>query len=732
MNYHRLLRPKYLILPALVALLIAAVACGGDDATPVPGATATPLPTSTPQPTATPVDVGAIASGLQEALKQTVEQALAQQAGDAQEPISQADLQALVQRAVEASVPEGTSPLEIRRMVEDAVKATAQEGLTREDVAGLVAEAVAGAAEDQLTAEEVQKIVVQAVATPTPLPVAAATLEWESPAFVKDGKYGGVLKMSSLLWRENWDPHQQTGLLDSAVSSGFFNQILRWDHTDRDKLVGDLAKSWTLNGDGSFTFKIYEGAKFLDGETVNADDVKFSLDRMVQEGRPRPKVSKIRPYYDSSEVIDDRTVKVNLKILGSPAFLQFLTFETMKVVPSHVAEQQGFDLSTDEGQAQLEEYWQDFDNINGSGPFKYRSAEVGVLAEWEKNPDYWKTGMPFLDGIQIFWIEDSNRVIAAYRAGQVLMPNFGDTGLGVRDILTASQEWGDSYRLHWIGSTNLDTLIVNFEAPPFDDPRVRRAFYIGVDRLAHINTLLVGRGTLGVPFFPNTWMSPTDEVIGTWPGFRYVDKHTGEDINVPYGNDDAVKNPIDLQKARALLAEAGFTEDNPLKITYNTFNIAYHSSVAQLMAQQFKAFGVETEIKPLDVPTNFAEITAGRYQIFHITRATDILDSDELLLGNYMPGGVPIWENINIPRINDIFDLSSRESDFDERQKLIQEAGEILRQGEGSMLGLAWIDRYALPVSPKVKNFRVGRLLGENYMHESIWLDDPSEYPNFD
>ena len=404
----------------------------------------------------------------------------------------------------------------------------------------------------------------------------------------------------------------------------------------------------------------------------------------------------------------------------------------MKVVPSHVAEQQGFDLSTDEGQAQLEEYWQDSDNINGSGPFKYRSAEVGVLAEWEKNSDYWKTGMPFLDGIQIFWIEDSNRVIAAYRAGQVLMPNFGDTGLGVRDILTASQEWGDSYRLHWIGSTNLDTLIVNFEAPPFDDPRVRRAFYIGVDRLAHINTLLVGRGTLGVPFFPNTWMSPTDEVIGTWPGFRYVDKHTGEDIIVPYGNDDAVKNPIDLQKARALLAEAGFTEDNPLKITYNTFNIAYHSSVAQLMAQQFKAFGVETEIKPLDVPTNFAEITAGRYQIFHITRATDILDSDELLLGNYMPGGVPIWENINIPRINDIFDLSSRESDFDERQKLIQEAGEILRQGEGSMLGLAWIDRYALPVSPKVKNFRVGRLLGENYMHESIWLDDPSEYPNFD
>ena len=243
----------------------------------------------------------------------------------------------------------------------------------------------------------------------------------------------------------------------------------------------------------------------------------------------------------------------------------------------------------------------------------------------------------------------------------------------------------------------------------------------------------MGRGTLGVPFFPNTWMSPTDEVIGTWPGFRYVDKHTGEDIIVPYGNDDAVKNPIDLQKARALLAEAGFTEDNPLKITYNTFNIAYHSSVAQLMAQQFKAFGVETEIKPLDVPTNFAEITAGRYQIFHIHPSYRHPGLRRAPVGQlHARRCFPSGENINIPRINDIFDLSSRESGFDERQKLIQEAGEILRQGEGSMLGLAWIDRYALPVSPKVKNFRVGRLLGENYMHESIWLDDPSEYPNFD
>ena len=790
MAYRRYLNPKILVLLPLVIILVAAIACGADDATPVP-----PAPTATPAPTPTPVDISAITSSLQDAVKATVGEALAAQGAGAEKPLSTAELQALVaraveasvpegtsaeeirkmvteaveatteeglsgaeiadlvsksvaktaaealaaqeaplsqeelqqlvERAVEASVPEGTSPLEIRKMVVEAVEAAAQPGLTKEDVSELVSKAVSDASGEALTAEEVQQIVAKAVATPTPLPVAAVSLKWQPPAWVKSGKHGGVVTMSSSTWRVNWDPHQQTGLLEPAINSGFHNQIMRYDYLDRDKLIGDLAQRWELTPEGSFVFTLYEGARFLDAETVNADDVKYSLDRMVEEGRPRPKTSKMRRYYDSSEVIDERTVKVNLKIPGSPAFLQFLTVENYKVIGKHVG-----DAHPDP--EELEVFLNNPDNINGSGPFMFRDFNEGVSVSWQRNPNYWKGDLPYLDGIQIFLIADNTRLIGAFKAEQVLMPNFGETGMGVRDLLAAEKEWGTGIKLHWIGGTNLDTLIVNFDKPPFDDPRIRRAFYLGIDRLAHIDTLLAGRGKLGVPLFPNTWMSPSDEVIGTWPGFRYVDKHTGETILVPYGNNDAIKNPIDIQKAKALLAEAGYPEDNPLKFTFNNFTLAYHSSVAQLMQSQFKAFGVEVSLGPRDIPTGFAEITKGNYQMFHITRATDILDSDELLLGNYMPGGVPIWENINIPRINEIFDLSAREADPAERQKLIWEAGEILRKGEGSMLGIAWIDRYALPVNVKIKNFRVGRLLGENYMHESIWLDDPGEFSDFD
>ena len=706
-----------IILLGLVIFGLVLVACGSDDATPAPGATSTPAPTSTPQPTATPVDVGAIASGLQEALKQTVEQALAQQAGAADEPISQADLAALVQRAVEASVPEGTSPLQIRAMVEEAVKASAQEGLTKEDVASLVAEAVSETAAEGLTAEEVQKIVAQAVATPTPLPAAAVTFEWEPPAFLNQGKYGGTVPMSVLVWRTNWDPHQGTSLLEAAVNSGFWNQLMRYDYQDRDKLVGDLVKTWELTPAGGYIFKLYEGAKFLDGETVNADDVVYSLDRMVEPGQIRNKSTLIRDYYDSSEAIDERTVKINLKIPGSPAFLEYITVETMKIIGKHVG-----DAHPDKNE--LEEFLDNTDNINGSGPFMFKDFQDGVSIQWVKNPNYWKTGLPYLDGIDMFLIPDGARVIAGYRAGQLLMPNFGDTGLGVRDLLVADKEWGEDIQLHWLGATNLDVFVLNFAIPPFDDPRIRKAFYIGIDRLAHINTLIAGRGTMGIPFYPDTWMSPPDEVIGTWPGFRYVDKHTGEPVLVPYGRDDVIKDPRDIAKAKALMAEAGYTDANPLQITYNCFGLPFHSSVAQFSRELFKNFNLDAELRCLDVPSNHGEIRAGTYQMFHITRAADTLDSDDVFKQNYFsPGGGSNWDAMLIPEVNDIALRSQTEPDRAKRQQLVFQATEILRQGDLNHIGIAWIDRYALPVNVKVKNFRAARLLGENYMHEAIWLE---------
>ena len=691
MRYRRYLSPKLLVLLPLVIILIAAIACGADDAT------------ATPQPTATPVDIGAIASGVQEAVKETVGQALGQ-------VLTAADVQQIVSDAAG----EALSAEDVQKIVAE----TAGEALSAEDVQNIVAQAVEASAGEALTAGDVQKIVAKAVATPTPMPTAAPSFEWMAPAFVKNGKHGGIIPMQAINLRLNTDPHQASGALDASLSSGFWSQLMRWNFEL--ELVGDLVRKWEITPEGSFIFSLYEGVTFSDGESLNADDVKFSLDRMVEEGRPRPNVGKVSPYYDSSEVIDERTIKVNVKIPGSPAFLEWLTVENLKIIGKHVG-----DAHPDP--EELESFLSKTENINGSGPFLYKDFQEGVSFETERNPDYWKGDLPFIDGYKAFIITERTRLVAAYKAEQVLMPLFV-TGLSVRDALTMTDELRGQVTVHWIGAASLDSLIINWEKPPYDDARLRRALYIGVDRLEWLNVNNAGRGFLGTPFPNPSWMTPAHDVVGTWPGFRYVDKHTGEPILVPYDNDDAVKDPLDILKAKALLAEAGFDEDNPFKVVHNSFNIPYHSDASLILREQLKRIGVKMEIKLLDVATNFKATREGDYAMTGLSRDTDIQDSDSFLQNFYMPGGVPFWTTIDIPRISEIFTLSSREFDPDKRQVLIREAGNILRQGENSQLGIAWTIRQPMPVNNMVQHYRPGRILQENFMRDDIWLSEPERF----
>ena len=771
MAYHRYLNPRFLVLMPLVIILIAAVACGGDDATPVPRAT------STPQPTPTPIDIGAIAKGLQDAVTQAVGEGVSAEdvqrivaaaagggltAADVQkiveetagEALTAADVQRIVARAAAETAGEALTAADVQRIVaetagqgltaadvqrivreqagealsaadvEKIVAETAGQALSAEDVQSIVERAVEESAGEALNAEDVQQIVAKAVATPTPTPTAVPSLEWQQPAFVKDGKYGGVIPMQAIILRVQVDPHQQSGPLEPSVMSEFWNQLLTWDYKDRYRMVGDLVRDWSLNADGSYTFSLYEGAKFLDGETINADDVKYSMDRMVEEGEGiiRPATGQIRPYYESTEVIDERTVKINLKISGSPAFLEWLTVGNLKILGKHIGDAHPDPI-------ELQEFLSNPDNINGSGPYMWKDHQEGVSFETQRNPNYWKEGLPFLDGYRQFIIRDRNKIFAAYRAEQVLMTSFV-TGLGVRDSLQLAEELKGRLTVHFLGANaTLDSLILNWEKPPFDNPLVRRAVYIGLDRLEWLKINNAGKGFLGTPLQAGTWMTPPHEVVGTWPGFRYVDKHTGEPILVPYGNPDAVKDPLDIVKAKALLAEAGYDEDNKLTVVHNAIDIPYHRDGAVILREQFKAIGINLEIKLISSTANRAETRDKNFHMTAFSRDAPLLDSDSFLQAFYLPGGASNWTTVSLPRINELFLLSASEPDPDKRQVLIWEAGDVLRQGETSQLGIGWVDRYEQPTSHKIQNYRPPRTLTENFMYREIfWLADPSEF----
>jgi ABC-type transport system substrate-binding protein len=555
------------------------------------------------------------------------------------------------------------------------------------------------------------------------VPTATPVTGFVAPDWVKDGKQGGVLLQSTLGSQDLWDPHQGGGTLVASASSPLFSQLLKFNPVQPDEIVGDLAYNWELNGDGSFTFFIDSDAVWSDGVPVTAADVKFSLDRMVEDGRPRPKVGRIKPYYDSTDIIDDHTIQVNMKIAGSPAFLQYLGINLMKILPKHVADQ--FDTSTDEGKAALEEHYGKKENVVGSGPFLMVKYEPEVEYEHRRNPNYFKDGLPFVDSIEVYTITDRTRLVAAYKANQVLMPAQDDIGLGVRDLEAMEKELAGQVILHWVPPNGFDGTFVNPDRAPFDDARVRKALYLSIDRLEYIKTLLSGRGQMGTPFLPRTWMTPPDDVVATWPGFRYVHKETGEPVLDYYGRDDVVKDPRDIAEANALLADAGYGPDNPLSWTYTVFTLAYHTDVAALLREQWKVnIGAEVTLAPKDIPTGFAELRGGDYQMGMVTAPITISDSDEVFLAYFQPGCASYRSCYQTPELDDLFNKTAREADASKRQEMVQQAGEIARQGEGYWRGIAWIERFSVPINVKVKNYHQNLTLDYGMTHEHLWLDE--------
>jgi peptide/nickel transport system substrate-binding protein len=477
--------------------------------------------------------------------------------------------------------------------------------------------------------------------------------------------------------------------------SPLYNTLIEYnpETPDPDDLRGDLAKSWTLGPDGmTYTFRLHETAKWWDGKPVTAEDVAFSLDSIVDPDKPRPLAGQLRPYYapGNTRAIDPYTVEVKTRFPAA-AFLPFLAVETMLILPKHHAGT-GIDMKLSESQL-------------GSGPYKLKEVNKDVSVEYTRNPDYFKSGRPYFDGMKWFTIIDHGSVIAAFKAGQVLTSAWSVSNLTNAESLELEKDMVGKGKVYWGGPMGTPALWLNTKVVPLNDVRVRRAINLALYRQPLIQVLTKGMDVLGGPFPPGRPWYLTREEVAQLPGLRELN---GE------------KHPADLAEAKRLMAEAGYP--NGFKMTMNPLIVADLPDVAQLVSDQLRRYlNIDVTLKPVELGVGIASANAGDYTMTVGGHGLMTHDPDAYFQGMYIKDSTRNYSRYTIPRIEEIFELQARESDPLKRRQLILEAGQIVMD-DPHFIPMYWTMR-SWYVDNRLKNFHMPNLLYVNVKFEHLWYD---------
>jgi peptide/nickel transport system substrate-binding protein len=370
-------------------------------------------------------------------------------------------------------------------------------------------------------------------------------------------KRGGTLIVVQGVDISHLDVQSAPGYESVWINMNIHNSLL---NLDKDlNVVPDLAKHWEASPDGlTYTFFLHEGVKFHDGTDMDAEAVRWNFEHLLD---PKTKAATRVFYTDVKqvEVVDRHTLRVTLK-------------EPNYMFPLIVAGYRfGFPVSSPTAFKTLPEQEYRMKPV-GTGPFKFLEHVPNDRIVLVRNEDYFKPGLPYLDRVVFKILTDPMTQVSALRAGEVDMLNSVSPEL----VRVLERDRGVSV-LSGLQTTPMVAMLQQTR-PPFDDLRVRKAIgCYGVDRREIAEKALLGLAT------PLVAMAAVD-----------TKGHVNLDAMCPY----------DMEKARALLKEAGYDERNPLRYTIITNNEkAVFSNIAVLLKEQYRKLGVEAKVEVQDKVT---------------------------------------------------------------------------------------------------------------------------------
>ena len=385
---------------------------------------------------------------------------------------------------------------------------------------------------------------------------------------------GAIAKSDITLAMQLEPPHLDptsaaAGAIDSVLYSNVFEGLTRF--ASDGSIIPGLAQSWMISDDGlTYTFKLAEGVTFHDGTTMDAEDVKFSLDRARAEDSANAQKALFASIADV-EAVDASTVKITLSAPNGSLLFNLAWGDAVIVAPESI------------------------ENIKqapvGTGAFKFANWVQGDNITLEKNADYWGTPAK-LDKVTFKFISDPTAAFAAVMAEDV------DVFAGYPAPENVPQFEADPRFQVIVGNTEGETILsTNNKMPPFDNVKVREAMAHAIDRQAIIDGAMFGLGTpIGTHFAPH---NPD-----------YVDLTAG--------------SAYDPEKAKALLAEAGFAEG--FTTTLKLPPPSYARRGGEIIAAQLREVGIQTEITNLEWAQWLEEVFKGKDYGLTIVSHTEPMD----------------------------------------------------------------------------------------------------------
>ena len=521
-----------------------------------------------------------------------------------------------------------------------------------------------------VTVEQVevpQTVIV--VATPTP----------GDEQMVEMIQFGGKLTMPIYAGPTGFDPHEADGTSDGIATSPLYNQLIEFnpETDDRSDLRGDLVSTWEVTPDGQgYIFTIVDNALWADGRSITVDDVVWSIERIMDPEASRPRTGQIREYHKSVRALDDSRVEWGLQFPSQSA-LFYLAIDYMKVLPKHWAS------VNDVG---------DPDNIMGSGPFQLKEFKKDISYTHERRDDYWKRPFPYLDELQVFVMTEAATIIAAFKTGRVMTSSNPTTGLGGPDDARLAQdlEGAGTHTAKWTISPSTMGIRMNWQVAPFDDPRVRKAIHLGVNRQQIIDDMTpLGKAPPSVPLMAGYGFSKTLDEVWELPGYR----------SAPDGS----KHPDDLAEAQRLLAEAGYGDGFSVEMTCRS--ILDWCQVAEILGDQLKTnLNIDVTVQGGESRVQRDRWNSGDWEIAFDGAGFLVVEPDAMMriyrcceksYRNYQEYESPIFE--------DFADRQARELDPVARRAILQEAEDWILSFEGPEAP-TWAGLYVLTLVWMVNN----------------------------